>query len=603
MLSSQVSGQVTACILLGLLMTCFDPGSCVCYFSLEYQGVYATQSIISGGSTIQYLEVAIEADSIPIWGNCHRRLGNNVILYDTTGGTDCVRCFHLQFRSRHILEVHNEGLERCYTNEDAALQTCPTLEDIRNRETREIMLYKTTTIEGQALDPVYCPLNGRFRMTYNINDGRESATECPEPTSTLANCPRGNAFTMDLHRCSFGDFSKSYECLGDWEGTDGQRYLALHDPTALAAADSDPPPPRFRCAMYKLEEGTGSIFLSLSYDSTCINKLHSAWEGYETLVLTPTPPKTPASEATAANCQFPDWAQGQWENLKVEGNQLTYTDLISYKTYRAYCLEEEIAGLIPVYTQSQCGDEAFTCLAMQERSSNVMEFQISPDVKTKYEVGLCSSPASLTWDAWVTQGRVDRFKQSPCPVAGEYTGVIPDATILCAKLYSDCNNPEIMFYTVFSCYNRSEVIEEREYRCLGQWSETTVTYTYTERRDQAGYECFAGVVVSDGEIYIMEAGVNCQRGLEAMSYGMKLVKQAPCLNDAAMAPRPYTPPPTHRPWWNDTRNPWTKKASSTTPKPARKDTSKGGVSPRAPTPILIPVGVLAVLLVFCRVWA
>ncbi|XP_037775418.1 uncharacterized protein LOC119572388 [Penaeus monodon] len=603
MLSSQVSGQVTACILLGLLMTCFDPGNCVCYFSLEYQGVYATQSIISGGSTIQYLEVAIEADSIPIWGNCHRRLGNNVILYDTTGGTDCVRCFHLQFRSRHILEVHNEGLQKCYTNEDAALQTCPTLEDIRNRQTREIMLYKTTTIEGQALDPVYCPLNGRFRMTYNINDGRESATECPEPTSTLANCPRGNAFTMDLHRCSFGDFSKSYECLGDWEGTDGQRYLALHDPTALAAANADPPPPRFRCAMYKLEEGTGSIFLSLSYDSTCINKLHSAWEGYETLVLTPTPPKTPASEATAANCQFPDWAQGQWENLKVEGNQLTYTDLISYKTYRAYCLEEEIAGLIPVYTQSQCGDEAFTCLAMQERSSNVMEFQISPDVKTKYEAGLCSSPASLTWDAWVTQGRVDRFKQSPCPVAGEYTGVIPDATILCAKLYSDCNNPEIMFYTVFSCYNRSEVIEEREYRCLGQWSETTVTYTYTERRDQAGYECFAGVVVSDGEIYIMEAGVNCQRGLEALSYGMKLVKQAPCLNDAAMAPRPYTPPPTHTPWWNGTRNPWTKKASSTTPKPAWKDTPKGGVSPRAPTPILVPVGVLALLLVFCRVWA
>ncbi|XP_042887996.1 uncharacterized protein LOC122263573 [Penaeus japonicus] len=603
MLSSQVSGQVTACILLGLLMTCFDPGSCVCYFSLEYQGVYATQSIISGGSTIQYLEVAIEADSIPIWGNCHRRLGNNVILYDTTGGTDCVRCFHLQFRSRHILEVHNEGLQKCYTNEDAALQTCPTLEDIRNRQTREIMLYKTATIEGQALDPVYCPLNGRFRMTYNINDGRESATECPEPTSTLANCPRGNAFTMDLHRCSFGDFSKSYECLGDWEGTDGQRYLALHDPTALAAADADPPPPRFRCAMYKIEEGTGSIFLSLSYDSTCINKLHSAWEGYETLVLTPTAPKPPAAEATAAKCQYPDWAQGQWENLKVEGNQLTYTDLISYKTYRAYCLEEEIAGLIPVYTQSQCGDEAFTCLAMQERSSNVMEFQISPDVKEQYVSGLCSSPASLTWDAWVTQGRVDRFKQSPCPVAGEYTGVIPDAPILCAKLYSDCNNPEIMFYTVFSCYNRSEVIEEREYRCLGQWSETTVTYTYTERRDQAGYECFAGVVVSDGEIYIMEAGVNCQRGLEALSFGMKLVKQAPCLNDAAMAPRPYTPPPTHTPWWNGTRNPWTKKASSTTPKPAWKDSPKGGVSPRAPTPVLVTVGVLLVLLACGRVRA
>ena len=50
---------------------------------------------------------------------------------------------------------------------------------------------------------------------------------------------------------------------------------------------------------------------------------------------------------------------------------------------------------------------------------------------------------------------------------GEYTGVIPDTEGLCAKLYSDCNNPEIMFYTIFNCFNRSEVFEEREYQCLG----------------------------------------------------------------------------------------------------------------------------------------
>ncbi|XP_042243526.1 uncharacterized protein LOC121880402 [Homarus americanus] len=589
---SPARGLVSAYLALIILLTCPNSGWSVCYFNLEYQGVYATQSIISGGSDIHYLEVAIEADSIPIWGNCHRRLGNNVILYDTTGGTDCVRCFHLEFRSRHILEVHNEGLGKCYTNEEAALQTCPTLDDIRNRQTREIMLYKTATNEGQPLDPVYCPVDGRYHITYNINDGLESATECPEPSSTLANCPRGNTFTMNFHRCKFGDFSKSYECLGDWEGTDGQRYLALHDPSALSAAGTDPPPPRFRCAMYKVEEDTGQVYLSLSYDSTCINKLHSAWEGYETLVLTPTPPKAPVSEASNAKCTFPEWAQGQWENLRVEDNQATYTDLNTYKTFRVFCLDQSMAGLVPVYTQSQCGDEAFTCLAMQERSSNVMEFQISPDVKETYEMGLCSSPASLTWDSWVTQGRVDRFRQSPCPVAGEYTGVIPDAPILCAKLYSDCNNPEIMFYTVFSCHNRSEVIEEREYRCLGQWSETGVTYTYTERRDQAGYECFAGVVVDDGEIYIMEAGVNCKRGLQALSYGMKLVKQAPCLNDPAMAPRPNLPSPTQPPWWNTTRNPWTKKASPATPKPGQKNNTKGGGS--SPHAHLFIVGVAVV---------
>lgn len=581
------------------LLICPDPAWCVCYFSLEYQGVYATQSITSGSRDIHYLEVVIEADSIPIWGNCHRRLGNKVILYDTTGGTDCVRCFHLQFRSRHILEVHHESLRKCYTNEEAALQTCPTPEKEHNRET-QIMLYKTATIEGQPLEPVYCPLDGRFHLTYNIDDGRESATECPEPSSTLANCPSGNAFTMNFHRCKFSDFSKTYECLGDWEGIEGQRYLALHDPMALSGDTADPPQPRFRCAMYEVEEETGRVHLSLSHDSTCFNKLHSAWVGYETLVLTPTPPKPPVPEAASAKCTFPEWAQGQWENLLVEGNLATYTDLHSYKTYRVFCLDTEIAGLVPVYTQSQCGTEAFTCLAMQERSSNVMEFQISPDVKEQYEEGLCSSPASLTWDSWVTRGRVDRFKQSPCPVAGEYTGVIPDASVLCAKLYSDCNNPEIMFYTVFSCYNRSEIFEEREYRCLGQWSETGVTYTYTERRDKDGYECFAGVVVNDGEIYIMEAGANCQRGLQALSFGMKLVKQAPCLNDPAIAQRPNMSPPTQPSWWNTTRNPWTKKTSPTTTKPSPENDPKGGVSTR--TPHVLPACVSVAVVVAVQRW-
>ena len=41
----------------------------------------------------------------------------------------------------------------------------------------------------------------------------------------------------------------------------------------------------------------------------------------------------------------------------------------------------------------------------------------------------------------------------------------------------------------------------------------------------ASYECFTGVVVNDGEIYIMEAGENCRRGLDVRSYGMKLIKQ------------------------------------------------------------------------------
>ena len=48
---------------------------------------------------------------------------------------------------------------------------------------------------------------------------------------------------------------------------------------------------------------------------------------------------------------------------------------------------------------------------------------------------------------------------SSCPVAGEYTGVLPDDPRFCARLSSDCNNPDIMFYTVTSCSNASQVFE------------------------------------------------------------------------------------------------------------------------------------------------
>ena len=60
---------------------------------------------------------------------------------------------------------------------------------------------------------------------------------------------------------------------------------------------------------------------------------------------------------------------------------------------------------------------------------------------------------------WTTQGRTEVEDPTPYPIIGEYTGVIPDTDGLCAKLYSDCNNPEIMFYTIFNCFNRSEVFE------------------------------------------------------------------------------------------------------------------------------------------------
>jgi len=83
---------------------------------------------------------------------------------------------------------------------------------------------------------------------------------------------------------------------------------------------------------------------------------------------------------------------------------------------------------------------------------------------------------------------------------------------------------------VFNCNNVSEVYEEREYRCFGQWKEpeTGLVYTYTERRDIQGHECFVGVDIDEDRSIVTEAGANCERGHQPRKYGMTLERQAKC---------------------------------------------------------------------------
>ena len=71
---------------------------------------------------------------------------------------------------------------------------------------------------------------------------------------------------------------------------------------------------------------------------------------------------------------------------------------------------------------------------------------------------------------------------------------------------------------------------EREYRCLGQWTEDGLIYTYTERRDAIGHECFVRLVTAKGDIYLREAGGNCERGQEPLKYGMRLSQVSKCYN-------------------------------------------------------------------------
>nr|CAD7262434.1 unnamed protein product [Timema shepardi] len=406
------------------------------------------------GSRVQYSHVNITADSIPIWGHCHRRIGNNVILMDSSGGANCIRCFHLRLRSRNVLQVHTEGLEKCYTNEDAALTTCPDEGALDQQgHSKEILLYKTQDFGSRGIHQEYCPINGRFTYVYNVNDGLENNVECPDPVSELDNCPSGSELNLRFRGCSFDNHDITFRCLGDWHGSGNQRYLALLD---TRMGDHHP---QYRCAVYREEPGTGNIFIAFSSDSTCHSGLVSATVGYETLSLTTLPAAVWPEMVDTSSCRFPSWTQGHWQYLYVEGNTLIYKDHHTFKTYTMRCLGSDSGAgeRFLVFGRTQCGEEMYTCMWIKRRGMNVLEFQIGLQSSTYYNSSLCSN-TNFQLNQWITQGRMERLQESPCPVAGEYAGYIPDATGLCAKLSSDCKSPEIMYYTVSDC-SHNEIYE------------------------------------------------------------------------------------------------------------------------------------------------
>jgi hypothetical protein len=62
---------------------------------------------------------------------------------------------------------------------------------------------------GSAITRTYCPLNGRFKFTYSINDGTEDDLECHEPVSEAGDCPSGYKFDLHFRGCSFPNFGET----------------------------------------------------------------------------------------------------------------------------------------------------------------------------------------------------------------------------------------------------------------------------------------------------------------------------------------------------------------------------------------------------------
>ncbi|XP_055694604.1 uncharacterized protein LOC129796572 isoform X2 [Lutzomyia longipalpis] len=498
------------------------------------QGVYVTQSTISGVDVV-YSQINITSDLITIWGNCHRRIGNNIILMmasleDEEEDTTCYRCFHITLVTKNIVRVYTtmEYMAKCFTNEDKAIMSCPTETSLRDPEEHtEIILFKIRELDGQVIRRrEYCPISGRYNFTFASGDDGEKRLECLSPKSTLDTCPSGSSFNLRFRGCNFEDMDASLECLGHWTGYNGVNYLAL-----INTRQDEKLGPRYRCAIFLEDGNSGVVTLSFSNDSTCnpIGQRDSRGMYGESLTLFPT--ERPSGSSGREQCTFPKWLTGRWKHMKKSSDSVAiFYDYSSFKTHTMYCQEADSnTGRYLVKSITQCGEEKFFCTWIEQRSSNIIEFQMSLQ-----SAAVSVTPQRLCTDEnfdgtrWITQSReTTRTHYTQCPVSGEFTGFIPDAEGLCAKLSSDCKSPNILYYEVSAC-DTGEVYEEREYQCLGQWEENGLLYAFTYRRDLNIHECFVGAMMAEKTIFIKEAGENCQRNLDPHRYGMELNKIGYC---------------------------------------------------------------------------
>ncbi|XP_076326683.1 uncharacterized protein LOC143233829 [Tachypleus tridentatus] len=197
---------------------------------------------------------------------------------------------------------------------------------------KEIILYRKQDLKTvSTIQNIFCPINGRYHFTYTAKNGE---FQCPHLFSEISNCPHGNSLGIRFRQCNFPDMNVQFLCLGDWEGPNEDRHLAL--------MDLRPEPegrPKYRCGLYKKDEETGVVFISLSADSTCSTRLRSSSEGYESLLLSP----FPESKALLVrpHCKFPDWSQGQWEHILVDGRRFTFRDFVNFQTITATCIQKE----------------------------------------------------------------------------------------------------------------------------------------------------------------------------------------------------------------------------------------------------------------------
>ena len=152
--------------------------------------------------------------------------------------------------------------------------------------------------------------------------------------------------------------------------------------------------------LFKEDPDTGLTHMAFSSDSTCVNHLYTSQDGYETLHLekedeiqddTSLSISSINSQEEESLCSFPQWMNGHWEGLTVDGSSFVYRDEHNFVTYKGKCLEAvdqsasnndrdaelgKVGLKYLLQLKTECGEVSYNCALFQRRDSNVMEFQL-----------------------------------------------------------------------------------------------------------------------------------------------------------------------------------------------------------------------------------
>ena len=164
------------------------------------------------------------------------------------------------------LSADSRGRSCCTVRDELMLLSCISFKLPHLNISTETKELTGDTVIAQE----YCPLNGRYVFTYSVNDGTGKFNECSSPISELSNCPYGFGLGLRFKRCTFGDLGNSwmisklnqvkyisracsieinFQCLGDWIGHNGERYMALLDVQDPSLTSNSEKRPRYRCAV------------------------------------------------------------------------------------------------------------------------------------------------------------------------------------------------------------------------------------------------------------------------------------------------------------------------------------------------------------------